>query len=247
MSHTQKVAIVTAAGRGIGRAIAQRLAHDGYAVVVSDRDDTAEAVAESISKEGGIAVAKIADVTSQDDIDSLVEFALDKYGRIDAAVNNAGVGSQSKKLGEMTDDDWQRAIEVTLSGTFKSMRAELNYFEEVGRGCIVNIASIASLTPNPMRTPYGATKHGVLSLTQSAAVEYAPLGVRVNGVAPGPVNTEAFAGMSEEDQATEKSKVPMRKIGEPSDIASAVSWLVSDESSYVTGAILPVDGGAHHV
>ena len=182
--NTGAVALVTAAGRGIGRAIALRLAQDGYAVVASDIDDSSAEVVAEIEQAGGVAAAKTADVADADQVAALLQFTLERFGRLDAAVNNAGVGAMPKRLAEVSLAEWQRAIDVTLTGTFLSMHAELAHFDAQGAGVVVNIASIASLMANPQLTPYGASKHGVASLTTSAAVEYAPRGIRINAVAP---------------------------------------------------------------
>lgn len=247
MASERRVAIVTAGGRGIGRAIAMRLGRDGYAVVASDIDDSGAGVAEEIEAAGGVAAAKAANVAQADEVAALVAFALERFGRLDAAVNNAGVGAMPKLLGEVTVAEWARAVDVTLTGTFLSMRAELNHFAQAGAGSVVNIASIAAINATPRLTPYGAAKHGVRSLTESAAVEYAPLGIRVNAIAPGPIDTRALASLPDEERAAQAAKVPMRKIGRPEDIAAAASWLLSEEAAFVTGVVLPVDGGAQHV
>lgn len=149
---TRAVALVTAAGRGIGRAIALRLAHDGYAVVASDIDDSSAEVAEDIEKAGGVAAAKNANVASAEEVDALVQFAIEHFGRLDFAVNNAGLGAMPKRLAQVSVAEWQRAMDVTLTGTFLSMRAELAHFEAQGSGVVVNIASIASLMANPQLT-----------------------------------------------------------------------------------------------
>lgn len=241
------VALVTGAGRGIGRAIALRLARDGYALVASDIDDSSAQVVAEIGQSGGVAAAKNANVADPGEVDSLMQFAIGHFGRLDVAVNNAGLGAMPAPLGEVSISDWQRAIDVTLTGTFLCMRAELGHFAAEGAGAIVNIASIASLTANPQMTPYGASKHGVASLTTSAAVEYASRGIRINAVAPGPIETDALASLPETDREGYVAKVPAQRLGTPEDIAAATSWLLGPEASFVTGVILPVDGGAQHV
>ena len=245
--NSRAVALVTAAGRGIGRAIALHLAQDGYAVVASDIDDSSAEVAAEIEHAGGVAAAKTADVADADQVAALVQFTLERFGRLDAAVNNAGVGAMPKRLAQVSLTEWQRAIDVTLTGTFLSMHAELAHFDTQGAGVIVNIASIASLTANPQLTPYGASKHGVASLTTSAAVEYAPRGIRINAVAPGPIETDALASLPEKERAEYAAKVPAQRLGKPEEIAAATSWLLGDQAAFVTGVILPVDGGAQHV
>lgn len=247
VDNSRAVALVTAAGRGIGRAIALRLAQDGYAVVASDIDSSSAQVVAEIEAAGGVAAAKNANVADAEQVQALVQFALERFGRLDVAVNNAGLGAMPKPLAEVSVAEWQRAIDVTLTGTFLSMHAELAHFHSQGAGAVVNIASIAALTANPQLTPYGASKHGVASLTTSAAVEYAADGIRVNAVAPGPIETEALASLPEHERAEYAAKVPAQRLGKPEEIAAATSWLLSDQAAFVTGVILPVDGGAQHV
>ncbi|MCW4457061.1 SDR family NAD(P)-dependent oxidoreductase [Microbacterium sp. MPKO10] len=164
-------------------------------------------------------------------------------GRLDFAVNNAGLGAMPKRLSEVTATEWDRAINVTLRGTWLSMKAGLTHFLANGGGSIVNIASIAGLQPTPQLTPYGASKHGVVSLTHSAASEYAADGIRINAVAPGPIETASLASLPDSARERYASDVPMKRLGRPSEIAAAAAWLLSDEASFITGVVLPVDGG----
>src|SRR5699024_3470542 len=216
-------------------------------VEASDIDDSSAGVVAEIEQAGGVAAAKTADVADADQVAALLQFTLERFGRLDAAVNNAGVGAMPKRLAVVSLAEWQRAIDVTLTGTFLSMHAELAHFDAQGAGVVVNIASIASLMANPQLTPYGASKHGVASLTTSAAVEYAPRGIRINAVAPGPIQTDALASLPEKERAEYAAKVPAQRLGKPEEIAAATSWLLSDQAGFVSGVILPVDGGAQHV
>ena len=246
MFFESKVALVTASGAGIGRAIAQRLAAEGAAVVVSDVNDEAGAATVALIVEaGGNAAYQRADVSSPEDVTALVEFAVETFGGLHLAVNNAGIGSMPKELQDLTLPEWDRTINVTLRGTFLSMQAEISHFRANGGGNIVNIASIAGIRATPQLTPYGAAKHGVISLTRSAALENAQQGIRVNAVAPGAIETASLAALPEEAKAGYAAEVPMHRLGKPEEIANAVVWLLSEESSFVTGVVLPVDGGTN--
>lgn len=247
MRFNGRTAVVTASGAGIGAAVAERLAREGAAVVVSDvDDDSGRRVVDSIISAGGRAAYRRADVADEDDVRELVQFACTTFGGLHLAVNNAGVGAMPKRLAEVPADEWDRAIGITLRGTWLSMKAELGHFVGAGGGAIVNIASIAGLQSTPNLTPYGAGKHGVVSLTQSAAVEYAADAIRINAIAPGAIETAALASLPDEAKAKYASDIPMRRLGTPAEVAGAAAWLLSDEASFITGVTLPVDGGTLH-
>lgn len=244
-SLQNRAAVVTGAGAGIGRAIALKLAAEGASIVVSDIDEeSAHKVAEEINNAGGKAIALKVNANSPEDNELLVDTAIKEFGSCDFAVNNAGLGAPPKKLGDIDDATFNRAIDVTLRGTFYGMRAQLKQMEKQGHGAIVNISSIAGLQASRLLSPYIASKHGVVGLTQTAALDYADQGIRINSVAPGPVRTAAFATLPEERIKEEENKVPLKRLGEPEDIAEAVSFLLSDAASFITGVVLPVDGGS---
>lgn len=240
----QQVALVTASGAGIGRAIALRLAAEGAAVVVSDVNDAAGAETVSmIEAAGGRAACTHANVAEAGEVEALVPFALETFGRLDLAVNNAGVGAMPKPVQEVTAADWDRSISVTLRGTFLALQSQVAHFLAQGRGSIVNIASLAGISATPQLTPYGAAKHGVVSLTRSVAKECAASGVRVNAVAPGAIETAALASLPEDARAGYAAEIPMKRLGQPEDIANATAFLLSDQAAFITGVVLRVDGG----
>ena len=239
-----KVALVTAAGAGIGRAIAVQLAEEGAKVVVSDvADDAGQETVRLIEAAGGTAAYQHADVSRSEDVDALVPFALETFGGLDLAVNNAGVGAMPAILADVERKAWDRAMDITLTGTFLAMQAQLRHFGEQGSGAIVNIASLAGISATPKLTPYGAAKHGVVSLTRSAALEYAEAGIRVNAVAPGAIETAALASLPDDARQGYVDQIPMKRLGQVEDIANATSFLLSERAAFVTGVVLRVDGG----
>ncbi|MDW5318457.1 3-oxoacyl-ACP reductase FabG [Rhizobium sp. PL01] len=242
-----KVAVVTGAARGIGRAVAERLAAAGAHVVIADRDAAEAAVATSaIEQAGGKASAVSLDVTDRDQIAEVVKRLYAAHGGIDILVNNAGI-VRNAPAAEMSLDDWKSVIDIDLGGVFNCSQAFGRRMIADGRGAIVNISSICgevTVYPQP-QVSYNAAKAGVNLLTKSLAVEWAKLGVRVNAVAPGYVGTElTLRGRSNEEWfGTWMSMTPMGRLGEPREIANAVLFLAADASSYITGTVLTVDGG----
>ena len=244
-----KVAIVTGAGRGIGEAIAQRLARDGAAVVAAQRSTAeGEGVAAAIAAEGGEATAVAADVRDPASVEHLVATALERYGRLDVLCNNAGVGL-IRNVVETTDDEYDHIMDANLRGVFLCMRHAIPAIAAAGGGSVVNIASVASFVAFPNDAAYCASKGGVLMLTRQAALDYAPAQVRVNAVCPGFIETPMLDVYcdGQEDPAAARAEVialhPMGRLGQPEDVAAAVSFLASDGSRWITGAALPVDGG----
>ena len=241
------VAIVTGGAAGIGRATARRFAAEGASVVVADidADDLAETV-ELIEADGGEAIAVETDVSDADEVAALVEETVDTYGVPDFALNNAGIEGSSAPLADQSLDDWKRVIDVNQTGVWNCLTEELAVMADNGGGAIVNTSSIAGLSAAG-GGPYVASKHGVVGLTRVAAAEYGPAGVRVNAVCPGVIDTEMIDRASDEmgeetiDQIVQAK--PLRRMGEPEEVASAVVWLCSEESSFVTGHPLVVDGG----
>jgi NAD(P)-dependent dehydrogenase (short-subunit alcohol dehydrogenase family) len=241
------VAVVTGAGSGIGRASAQRFAEDGAQVVVSDvdREGGAETV-ELIEEAGGEATFVACDVTEQDDIDALFRETVETYGPPDVAHNNAGIEGATVPTHEQSDEDWASVIDVNLTGVWRCLKAEIALMAEHGGGAIVNTASIAGLSAGGP-APYVASKHGVVGLTRITAVEYGDLGIRVNAVCPGVVDTPMIDRSSEAGFGDRLEQIvrtnPISRKADPREVADAVAWLASDEASYVTGHAMTVDGG----
>jgi NAD(P)-dependent dehydrogenase (short-subunit alcohol dehydrogenase family) len=239
-----RVAIVTGASRGIGAAIARALSQAGSAVVLAARDGgAAVGVARDIRQAGGAAVAVAADVSDPGAVRRLVAAALEAFGRLDVAVNNAGTAHLPQPLSDLPLDEYDRVVQTDLRGVFLAMKYEIPHMLEAGRGAIVNIASTAGLAGAPGMSAYAAAKHGVIGLTRAAALDYAEQGIRVNALAPGPVLTDRLAAAGEDVQRQVAGHMPMRRLGRPEEIAAAAVWLASDQASFLTGATLPIDGG----
>ena len=245
---TEKVALVTGAASGIGRASALALAQAGASVCVSDINGAgAEDTARQIIDAGGEAFAISCDVTQPGDIARMLRATVEAYGRLDAAVNNAGIaGHFHLRLHEADDDMFARVIDVNLRGVWHCLKAELNVMFDQGSGSIVNIASVAGLIGAPKAAAYTASKHAVLGLTKSAAVEYAKSGIRVNAVCPAFTDTamvQSAIAINPAMASIMERAIPMGRLGNADEIAAAVLWLCCDASSFVTGHGLVLDGG----
>ena len=241
----EKVVVVTGAATGIGRASAEGLAAEGAKVVLGDVDAAGEAVAAAI---GGDASFVRTDVASWADVEALVRTAVERHGRLDGIVNNAAVAIPGS-AGEMSEEDWQRVIDVNLSGVWRGMRFAIPEMLRTGGGSIVNLSSVQSLLGFVGWAGYAASKGGINGLTQQAAVEYASAGIRVNAIIPGTILTEMNERIMR-DSGDPKAQMdawvamhPMRRVGTPAEVADAVVYLISDGSSFVTGTLLRVDGG----
>lgn len=239
-----KTGIVTGAGSGLGEAGARRLAREGARIVVADVDGAAaERVADGINRAGGEAAPYEVDVVSFADTRRLVEFTVATFGGLDIAFNNAGVTPQLVDAHEIAPADWLRVIDVNLTGVFTCMQAELAHFAAHGGGAIVNMASTAGVMAHAGRAAYAASKHGVVGLTRSAAVEYAQRGIRVNAVAPGPIDGPSARALPPEVRAAIAAKTAMNRTGSVEDVAEVVNFLLSDAASFVTGSVYEVNGG----
>lgn len=241
-----KVAIVTGAGSGIGRATATLLARDGAAVVVSDvAEEGGRETARLIAAAGGTASFVRADVSRPEECEALVREAVARHGALHLACNNAGIGGSPGPTGEYPLDGWDRVIGVNLSGVFYCLRYQLPAILAAGGGAIVNIASILGQVGFPGASAYVAAKHGVVGLTRNAAVEYAAAGIRVNAVGPGFISTPLIAGLQEQPERLQAITAlhPLGRLGTAGEVAELVRWLLSDRASFVTGAYYAVDGG----
>jgi NAD(P)-dependent dehydrogenase (short-subunit alcohol dehydrogenase family) len=243
-SLENKVAIVTGAGSGIGKAICLLFAKEGAKIAVSDISEKAgnETVSE-IKDGGGSAIFVKADSSKPDDNKNLVEQTVKEFGGLDVAVNNAGIGGPIAAVGEYPIDGWDKVIAINLSGVFYGMRYQIPAMLKSGGGSIVNMASILGKVGTKGSAAYVAAKHGVIGLTESAALEYADQKIRINAVGPGYIKTPLLETL---DEATMKALVglhPMGRLGEASEVAELVLWLNSDKASFVTGSYYNVDGG----
>ena len=240
-----KVALVTGGASGIGRATALRMAEEGAKLLVADRDgEGAERTAAAIIQAGGQARGVAADVTDEAQVAAMVQAALDAFGRLDCAFNNAGVApAEAQPLAEITAEEWARVIGVNLTGVFLCMKHEVAAMAATGGGSIVNTASIAGRIALPRAGAYVAAKHGVIGLTRVGALDHARDGVRVNAVCPGYVETPLASRGIERRREAILARVPLGRIGTVEEIAEAVVWLCSDRAGFVTGEALGVDGG----
>ena len=237
-----KVALVTGAASGIGRGSALAFAQEGASVVVADvTEDGGRETVELIEDAGGRAKFVKADVSKTGDVEALVEQAITTFGRLDYAHNNAGVLGTAKATHEIDEADWDRLIAINLKGVWLCMKYEVP--QMLGRGgAIVNTSSAAGLVGMQALAAYTASKHGVAGLTKSAALDYAKLGIRVNAVCPGGIDTPLVRNIEDPASFPPQAMPAMKRFGTPEDIANAVIWLCSEDASYVTGHLMSVDG-----
>jgi len=240
----ESVALVTGAASGIGRETATRFAEEGASVVVADidTDGGAETVTQ-IEDCGGTATFIETNVGRLESIQSTIETTIDRYGRLDCAVNNAATGNEPAPITNIDEDEWDRVNTINQKGVWGGMKHQIPALQDSDGGTIVNVASMAGIRGSPGRTPYSASKHGIVGLTRSAALEFADQGIRVNAVCPTIVDTPALRSLPEEEQDQIISEVPMGRPAQPEEVANAILWLCSDQASFITGQSIPVDGG----
>lgn len=237
-------ALVTGAGSGIGRATAERFADEGAAVLVADIDDDAgEETVNHVEAEGGNATFVEVDVSDSSAVKSMVERAVEEYGQLDFAVNNVAAGVTPAPVTDIAEEDWDRVTDISQKGVWLGLKHEIPAILNSDGGAIVNTASLAGVRGSPGRSPYSASKHGVVGLTRTAALEYAEENLRVNAVCPTIVETAAIQSMSAEERDEVTAEVPLGRAAKPEEVASAIVWLCSADASFVTGHTLPVDGG----
>jgi NAD(P)-dependent dehydrogenase (short-subunit alcohol dehydrogenase family) len=242
-----KVALITGGASGIGKATALILASRGAKIVISGRREAlGQKLVEEIRAIGGEAAFIVASVDDEADVLKTIEFAVNKYGRVDLAVNNAGIANETKAIGDSDPANFQAMLQTNVMGLYLCMKYEIQQMLTNSGGSIVNLASIAGLNGIPYAGPYAATKHAVVGLTKSGALDYATQGIRINAVAPGAIKTDIITGqieLGQYDEATISAMHPMARMGNPEEIAHGIAWLLSDEASFVTGHILNIDGG----
>ena len=245
MELSGKVALVTGAAQGIGKAIAMLLARNGADVVVSDINlEKAQETTNEIEGMGRRSFAIKVNVADLKDVERMGEAIVEQFGRIDILVNNAGI-TRDRLILRMTEEDWDAVLDVNLKGTFNCTKAAIRYMSKQKSGKIVSIASVSGEMGNPGQANYAASKAGVIGFTKTIAREFAGRGINVNAIAPGYIQTPMTDAVPEKAKEELKRMIPMERLGKPEDVAQAVLFLVSENSSYITGQVLNVNGGIY--
>lgn len=249
---SNQVALITGGATGIGKAVARKLVARGVTVVMSGRrQNVGEAAVKSIeaaAQEGAQVRFIQNDVTDETAVKGLIDQVVAEFGRLDYAVNNAAISNETANMVQSSSDNYRDMVNTNILGVYYSMKYELAHMVQQGSGAIVNLASIAGLNGIPYAGPYASTKHAVVGLTKSSALDHATQGIRVNAVAPGAIKTDIIAAQLEGgdenyNEASISAMHPMNRLGQPEEVANAICWLLSDEASFVTGHVLNVDGG----
>ena len=246
-----QIALVTGGGSGIGRATSLALANEGASVAIADLNaETGTAAVSSLTDLGVKALYIESDMSSANSVKEMINITTQKLGGLDCAVNNAGIQGELATTSKCSEDNWNKIISVNLKGVWLCMKHEIQHMLNHNKGTIVNVASNFGLVGSPNMPAYSASKHGVLGLTKTAALEYAQDGIRINAVCPGPVDTPLVDNLLEKqpeqaDVIMESivQRLPMKRLGKPEEIGAAIAWLCSNKSSFSTGMIMPVDGG----
>jgi len=249
---SNQVALITGGATGIGKAVARKLVARGVTVVMSGRrQNVGEAAVKEIeaaAKQGAQVRFIQNDVTNETAVKGLIDQIVAEFGRLDYAVNNAAISNETANMVQSSSDNYRDMVNTNILGVYYSMKYELTHMVQQGFGAIVNLASIAGLNGIPFAGPYASTKHAVVGLTKSSALDHATQGIRVNAVAPGAIKTDIIAAQLEGgdenyNEASISAMHPMNRLGQPEEVANAICWLLSDEASFVTGHVLNVDGG----
>lgn len=247
IDFSEQVALVTGAASGMGLEAAKAFAESGAAVALSDVDEVAlKSATDALTAQGHKVIGVRCDVTDEQQVKALIEQTVEAFGRLDAAYNNAGVQSQVTDSADLSSEEWDRVLNINLKGVWLCMKYELQQMRSQGSGTIVNCSSLGGLVGLPGRAAYHAAKHGVLGLTKSAAIEYAPRGIRINAVCPGTFSTpmvEKMIASGDLSEAEVVKAVPSNRLGQVREIADAVLWLCSPMSTFVIGQSIAVDGG----
>jgi 3-oxoacyl-[acyl-carrier protein] reductase len=244
MDLSGRIGLVTGASRGIGRAIAHRLAAQGAHVVAAARDGNAQPVVDEIASAGGRAEALSFDVTASGAADGVMKSVMDRHGRIDILVNNAGIARDQLML-RLKREDWDAVIATNLTGAFALTQAALKPMIRQRGGRIISISSVVGQAGNPGQANYAASKAGLIGFSKSVALEVASRGITVNVVAPGLIETDMTRALTDAARTEWETRIPLRRLGTPEDVAAAVCFLASDEASYITGQVVAVNGGLY--
>lgn len=239
-----KTVIITGAASGIGKATAELFARYGANVVISDiQEEAGKATTESIKSAGGKASFLKVDVSSPEEMEALVNFAVNTYGKLDIAINNAGIGGELNPVADMSIEGWQKVIGINLNSLFYGMKYQIQAMLKNGSGSIVNISSILGSVGFAGSAGYTAAKHGIVGLTQAAAIEYSARGIRINAVGPGFIDTPLLNALDTEMKKQLVALHPIGRLGKSEEVAELIYWLGSDKSSFATGSYYPIDGG----